>query len=113
MTIQTRGATRSPAVAACVVLLGLLVLWMAQPVLPGWGCAASFPAMCPPHLLPVRASLISAGILGVLLATLIVGLLLRRSRANAWLGGMSRSVVFAVPVVLVLTVVAHFLIPQP
>lgn len=112
MTIQTRGATRSPVVAACVVLLGLLVLWMAQPVLPSWGCATSFPAMCPPHLLPVRASLISAGILVALLATVIIGLL-RRPRANGWLGRMSRSVVFAVPLILVLTVVAHFLIPQP
>lgn len=112
MPIQTHDATRSPVVAACVVLLGLLVLWMAQRVLPGWGCAASLPAMCPPHLLPVRASLISEGILFALLATVIVGLLLR-PRANAWLDGMSRSVIFAVPVILVLTVVAHFLIPQP
>lgn len=112
MSIQTRGATRSPVVAACVVLLGLLVLWMAQPVLPGWGCAASFPGVCPPHLLPVRASLNSAGILFALLTAIVVGLLLR-PRANPWLGAMSRSVVFAVPVILVLTVVAHFLIPQP
>jgi hypothetical protein len=112
MPIPTHGATRSPVVAASVVLLGLLVLWMVQPVLPGWGCAVRLPAMCPPHLLPVRASLISAGTLFVLLATVIVGLLLR-PRANGWLGGMSRSVVFAVPVILVLTVVAHFLIPQP
>ena len=85
---------------------------MAQPVLPGWACAASLPAICPPQLLPVRASLISAGILFALLATVIVGLLLR-PRANRWLGGMPRSTVFAVPVILVLTVVAHFLIPQP
>jgi hypothetical protein len=113
MTIQTRGATRSPAVAACIILLGLLVLWIAQPALPGWGCAASFPAMCPPHLLPVRASLISAGILVALLAIVIAGLLLRRSRGNVWLGGMSRIIVFSVPVILILTVVAHFLIPQP
>jgi hypothetical protein len=113
MPVHTHGATRSPVVAACVILLGLLVLWMAQPVLPGWGCASSFPAMCPPHLLPVRASLISAGILVALFATVIVGLLLRTSRANGWLGGLSRSVVFAVPLILVLTVVAHFLIPQP
>lgn len=42
MTIQTHGATRSPVVAACVILLGLFVLWMAQPVLAGWGCATSF-----------------------------------------------------------------------
>ncbi|WP_457963303.1 hypothetical protein M1E17_17910 [Arthrobacter sp. D1-29] len=112
MTIQTLGATRSPVVAACTVLLGLLVLWMAQPVLPGWGCATSFPAMCPPHLLPVRASLIGAGILFALLGAVIVGLLLR-SRDNGWLGRMSRSVVLAVPVILVLTVIAHFVIPQP
>ena len=84
-SIQTRGATRSPVVAACVVLLGLLVLWMAQPVLPSWGCATSYPAMCPPHLLPVRASPISAGVLVALLATVIVGLLLRPSRADGWL----------------------------
>ena len=112
MPIKTDGATRSPIVAACAVLLGLLVLWVAQPVLPGWACAASLPAVCPPQLLPVRASLISAGILFVLLATVIVGLLLR-PLANRWLGGMSRGVVIAVPVILVLTVVAHFLIPQP
>ena len=112
MSVKTRGATRSPGVAACVVLLGLLALWMAQPLLPGWACAASLPAACPPQLLPVRASLISAGILSALLATVIVGLLLW-PRANIGLGRMSRSVVFAVPVILVLTVVAHFLIPQP
>ncbi|QOD03205.1 hypothetical protein [Pseudarthrobacter sp. BIM B-2242] len=111
MTSQTNSARRSPVVAACVVFLGLLVLWIAQPALPSWGCATS-PAMCPPHLLPVRASLISAGILSALLATVIVGLLLW-PRANIGLGRMSRSVVFAVPVILVLTVVAHFLIPQP
>ncbi|GGE94444.1 hypothetical protein GCM10011313_16780 [Mycetocola zhadangensis] len=99
-------------VAAWVVLLGLLALWVAQPVLPSWACAASLAGPCPPHLLPVRASLISASILIALLATVIVGLLLR-PRANRWLSGMSRSIVFAVPVVLVLTVVAHFLIPQP
>jgi hypothetical protein len=63
-------------------------------------------------LLPVRASLISAGILFALLATVIVGLLLRPG-ADRWLGGMSRRIVIAVPVVLVLTVAAHFLIPQP
>jgi hypothetical protein len=85
---------------------------MAQPVLPGWACSASLPAVCPPQLLPVRASLISAGILFALLATVIVGLLLR-PRANRWLGLISRIVVFTVPVVLFLTVVAHFLIPQP
>ncbi|TFD22745.1 hypothetical protein E3T27_16350 [Cryobacterium lyxosi] len=112
MPNKTRGATRSPVVAACVVLLGLLVLWMAQPVLPGWACSASLPAVCPPQLLPFRASLISASILFSLLATVIVGLLLRL-RANRWLSGMSRSTVFAVPVILALTVVAHFLIPQP
>lgn len=112
MPIQSNGATRSPVVAACVVLLGLLALWVAQPFLPGWGCAASLPAMCPPHLLPVRASLISAGILFALLATVIIGLLLRH-RANGWLGGMSRTVAFAVPLILILTAVAHFLIPQP
>ena len=54
----------------------------------------------------------SAGMLFALLAAVTVGLL-HRPRANGWLGGMSRSVVFAVPVILVLTVVAHFLIPQP
>lgn len=112
MPIKTHGAMRSPVVAAWVVLLGLLVLWMAQPVLPGWACAASLPAVCPPQLLPVRASLISAGILFALLATVIIGLLLR-PQANRWLGGMSRSIVIAVPVILALTVVAHFLIPQP
>ena len=112
MHIKTDRATRLPVVAACVVLVGLLALWMAQPFLPGWACSASLPAVCPPQLLPVRASLISAGILFVLLATVVVGLLLR-PRANRWLGDVSRIVVFAVPVVLVLTVVAHFLIPQP
>ena len=112
MPIETHGAMRSPVVAACVVLLGLLVLWMAQPALPGWACPATPPAVCPQQLLPIRASLISAGILLALLAAVIVGLLLR-PRANRWLGGMSRSIVFAVPVLLVLTVVAHFLIPQP
>lgn len=112
MPVRTHGATRSPVVAACVVVLGLLVLLAAQPVLPGWACAAGFPGMCPPHLLPVRASLISAGILVALLATVIVGLLLR-PLAIGRLGGMSRSIVFAVPVILVLTVLAHFLIPQP
>ena len=112
MPIQTSGATRSPVVAACVVLLGLLILLVAQPVLPGWGCAVGLSAMCPPHLLPVRASLIGAGMLSALFAAVIVGLLLR-PRADGWLGGMSRSVVFTVPVILVLTVVAHFLIPQP
>ncbi|ALV47085.1 hypothetical protein MB46_17935 [Arthrobacter alpinus] len=112
MPIKTRGATRSPVVAACVVFLGLLILWVAQPLLPGWACAASLPAACPPQLLPVRASLISAGIFSVLLATLIVGLLLRL-RVNSWLGGMSRCTVIAVPIILLLTVVAHFLIPQP
>lgn len=85
---------------------------MAQPVLPGWGCAASLPAVCPPLLLPIRASLISAGILFALLATVVVGLLLLPG-ANRWLGGISRSTVFAVPSILILTVVAHFLIPQP
>lgn len=113
MPIQTRGATRSPVVAACAVLLGLFVLWLAQPILPSWGCAVSLSAMCPSHLLPVRASLISAGILVALLATVIIGLLLRPSRASTWLPGMYRSVVLAVPVILVLTVVAHFVIPQP
>jgi len=112
MPIQTRGATRSPVVAAGVVFLGLLVLWMAQPVLPGWGCAVSLPAMCTPHLLPVRASVISAGILFALLATVVVGVLLR-PRANGLLGGMYRRVAFAVPVILVLTVAAHYVIPQP
>jgi hypothetical protein len=112
MTIKTPGAKSSPVVAACVVLLGLLVLWMAQPLLPGWACAASLPAACPPRLLPVRASLISAGILSVLLVTLVVGLLIR-PRVDPWLGGLSRCAVIAVPVILLLTVVAHFLIPQP
>lgn len=112
MPLQTHSATRSPVIAACVVVLGLFSLWMAQPVLPGWGCAISLSAMCPPHLLPVRASLISAGILFALLATVIVGLLLG-PRANGWLVGTSRRVIFAVPVILILTVVAHFLIPQP
>ncbi len=113
MPIQTPGSTRSPVDAACVVLLGLLALWIAQPVLPGWGCATGFPAMCPPHLLPFRASLICAGILVALLIIVIIGILLRPSRASTWLGGMSRGVVLAVPVLLVLTVVAHFVIPQP
>jgi hypothetical protein len=63
-------------------------------------------------LLPVRASLISGGILVGLLAAVMVGLLLR-PRANRWVGGVSRIAVFAVPVILILTVVAHFLIPQP
>lgn len=112
MPIETPGATRSPVVATCVVLLGLLALWMAQPLLPGWACAASLPAACPPQLLPVRASLIGAGILSVLLATLIVGLLLR-PRANPWLGNISRCAVIAVPIILILTVATHFLIPQP
>lgn len=111
MPIQTVGATRSPAVAVGTVLLGLLILWMAQPVLPSWACAASLPAVCPPQLLPVRASLISAGILFALLATVFVGLLLR-PRSNRCLGGQSRRTVFAVPIILVLTVVAHFVIPQ-
>ncbi|MDR7084686.1 hypothetical protein J2X01_004002 [Arthrobacter ginsengisoli] len=62
--------------------------------------------VCPPHLLPVRASLISAGILFALLSAGIAGLLLR-PRANGWLDGMSRSVIFAVPVILVPTVVAR------
>lgn len=84
---------------------------MTQPILPSWGCAVSISAMCPQHLLPVRASLISAGILIALLATVIIGL--RTSRASTWLPGMYRSVVLAVPVILVLTVVAHFVIPQP
>jgi hypothetical protein len=112
MPTATRDATRSPVVAAGAVLLGLLVLWIAQPVLPGWGCATSLSGPCPPHLLPVRASLISAGILFALLATLIVGLLLR-PRTDRWLGRLARSVVFAVPALLVLTVVAHYLITQP
>lgn len=112
MPIKTNGATRSPVVAACVALLGLLVLWMAQPFLPSWACAAGHPGGCPPQLLPVRASLISAGILSLLLAALIIGLLFR-PRVNPWLGGWSRCTVIAVPVVLLLTVVAHFLIPQP
>jgi len=112
MPIKTHGAMRSPVVAACIVVLGLLALWMAQPALPGWACPATLPAVCPPPLLPIRASLISAGILFALLATVIVGLMLR-PRANRWLGGMSRRIVFAVPVILVLTVAAHFLIPQP
>jgi hypothetical protein len=64
-------------------------------------------------MLPVRASLISAGILVALLATVIIGPLLRPSQASTWLGDMYRSVVLAVPVILVLTVVAHFVIPQP
>jgi hypothetical protein len=55
--------------------------------------------------------LISAGILFALLATVLVGLLLR-PRSNRWLGGQSRRTVFAVPIILVLTVVAHFVIPQ-
>jgi hypothetical protein len=112
MQIKAHGSTRSPVFAACVVLLGLLVLWMAQPFLPGWACAASLPGACSPQLLPVRASLISAGILSVLLATLVAGVLLR-PRADPWLGGLPRCAVIAVPVVLLLTVVAHFLIPQP
>lgn len=68
--------------------------------------------MCAPHLLPVRASLISAGILFALLAAVIVGMLIR-PRAIGLLGGMSRRVVFAVPVILILTVAAHYVIPQP
>ena len=111
MPINTDGATRSPAFAAWVVLLGLLVLWMAQPFLPSWACSASLPAVCPPQLLPCRVSLISAGILFALLATVLVGLMLRPG-SNRWLGGQSRRTVFAVPMILVLTVVAHFLIPQ-
>ena len=85
---------------------------MSQPVLPGWGCAVSLQAMCAPHLLPVRASLISAGILFALLAAVIVGVLLP-PRENGLLGGLYRRVVFAVPVILVLTVAAHYAIPQP
>jgi len=112
MPIKTDGATRSPVVAASIVLSGLLVLWILQPMLPGWACAASLPAVCPPQLLPVRASLISAGILLTLLATVVVGLLLR-PRTNRWLDGLSRIAVYTVPTVLVLTVVAHLLIPQP
>jgi hypothetical protein len=112
MPLKTHGSTRSPVFAACVVFLGLLVLWMAQPFLPGWACVANVPGACPAQLLPVRASLISAGMLSVLLAALVVGLLLR-PRADPWLGGLSRCTVIAVPVVLLLTVVAHFLIPQP
>ncbi|MBA8829570.1 putative membrane protein [Alpinimonas psychrophila] len=109
---KTQGATRSLAVAACTVLLGLLLLWLAQPVLPGWACAASHPRVCPAQLLPVRASLISSGLLVALLAIVLVGLLLR-PRANRWLSNMSHSAVVAVPVILALTVVAHFHIPQP
>jgi ABC-type transporter Mla maintaining outer membrane lipid asymmetry permease subunit MlaE len=63
-------------------------------------------------LLPVRASLISAGLLFAMLAAVIAGLVLR-PRANGWLEGLTRTVVFAVPLILVLTVVAHFLMPQP
>ncbi len=84
---------------------------MAQPVLPSWTCAPSLPAVCPPQLLPVRASLISAGILSALLATVLVGLLLR-PRSNRWLGEQSQRTACAVPIILVLTVVAHFVIPQ-
>ncbi|MDI3213550.1 hypothetical protein [Arthrobacter sp. AL12] len=112
MATETRFTTRSPLAAVCLFLVGLLILWMAQPILPSWGCAVSFSAMCPPHLLPVRASLISAGILFVLLAALIVGIVLL-PRAKGWTDGLARSAVFVVPVVLILTVVAHFLIPQP
>ena len=112
MSIKIHGATRSPVMAASVVFLGLLVLWMTQPLLPGWACAASLPGLCPPQLLPVRASLISAGVLSVLLVTLIIGVLFR-PRASPWLGGLSRCAIIAVPVILLLTVVVHFLIPQP
>jgi hypothetical protein len=111
MTTRTAGAAGSPVVAACVALAGLLLLWLAQPVLPGWACAASLPGSCLPHVLPVRASAISAGILIALLGTAI---LLRVLPVRAgWTGSVSRGVMVAVPVVLALTVVAHFLIPQP
>jgi len=112
MPDKTNGATRSPVVAAGVVLLGLLILWISQPVLPGWACPASLPGVCQPHLLPVRASLISAILLFALLATVIVGLILR-PRSDRWLARTSRSAVIAVPVILILTVVTHFVIPQP
>jgi len=111
MPIKTDGATRSPTVAAWIVILGLLVLWMAQPVLPSWACSTSLPAVCPPQLVPFRASLTSAGILFALLAIVLVGLLLR-PRSNRWLSGQSLRTVFAVPTILALTVVALFLIPQ-
>jgi quinol-cytochrome oxidoreductase complex cytochrome b subunit len=62
--------------------------------------------------LPVRASLVSAVLLLALLAAVIVGLMLR-PRSDRWLARMSRRAVIAVPVILLLTVVAHFVIPQP
>ncbi|WP_255769137.1 hypothetical protein [Pseudarthrobacter sulfonivorans] len=112
MAYENRSTSPSPLAAVGLVVVGLLILWMAQPILPSWGCAVSFSAMCPPHLLPVRASLISAGILFVLLAALIVGIIIF-PRAKGWTDGLARSAVFVVPVVLILTVVAHFLVPQP
>jgi hypothetical protein len=112
MPIKTHTTPSLPLVATCVVLGGLLVLWMAQPLLPGWACAASLPAQCPPQVLPFRASLISFVIFFLLLVTISVGLVFQ-PRSNAWLGTASRWAVIAVPVILVLTALAHFLIPQP
>ena len=109
MNVKTIGTTRSSVVAAGVILLGFLILWISQPVLPGWACSASLPAVCRPLLLPVRASLVSAMLL---LAAVIVGLMLR-PRSDRWLARRSRSAVITVPVILLLTVVAHFVIPQP
>jgi hypothetical protein len=111
--IAGAATAKSPLlIAQGVIVLGLLLLWLGQPFLPGWGCAASMPGICPPHVLPVRASLISA----VILAALLLLLLLVAALPNLTprkVRGFSRFAFIAVPTVLILTVLAHFLIPQP
>ncbi len=112
MATRTDAARRTQVGAGAIVVLGLIALWLGQPFLPGWGCAASLPGSCSPHVLPVRASAISAGILLMLLAVVVIAAALQRTGAR-WAGAVSRWVAVAVPVILVATVVAHFVIPQP
>jgi hypothetical protein len=112
MTTEHDAARRSRAITICVVLVGLGALWLGQPFWPGWGCAASLPGICNPHVLPVRVSFISAGILLALLAAVVI-LPALPGPGSRWVLGLPRFAMLSVPAVLVVTVIAHFTIPQP
>jgi hypothetical protein len=112
MRTTTDSARRSALVAQAAVLLGLLALWLGQPLLPVWACGASLPAFCPPFVLPFRTSLISSVTLFALLMVLLVTYG-SSSVPPQRLMSVSRSALVAVPVILVLTAISHFVLPQP
>jgi len=111
MSTKTNDMTRAPILAAGLVLLALLLLWISQPLLPVWACSASLPGVCPSFVSPIRASVVSFMLLFALLAAVIVGLAFR-PRSDHWLDRISRITFVVVPLILILTVIAHFTIPQ-